>query len=665
MKSKIILSIIFAIAFLIGACERDLLEEVNKTGKTEDIVYSTESALDGLVACSYAYCRFWYGREGGIGLSEAGSDLWYSAADCKMECMNDYTNLTAEPGSDYSDNNACLDEYWELLYAAVNLCNTAKKYVEASDVLSDTKKTRLLAEVRFLRAFYYWHMVMTWGPVQLNTEPVTIPSLTPTRNSEDEIFEKMFEDVQFAIDNLEPSVAPSSRVTHWAARAFKARLALYYASEYFGHTEYYAVAADEARQVISGSGKSLYDNFEDVWQMSKSSTSTNNEFIWAIDYYEGEGENIYGTAQSYNFLPLRLKTDADGNSIVWAPQVQRQPRSAALGSGNAMHLYYAPNWNALTDDVGGPSVVDVLRRVAGTVNFFTMQSDSIQEPVDVGQFYVVYAMGYKQYGPTPYLLNLYDESMDERYSGTFRTAWLKHDSVVPKYFVTAPAKCLYPNMADTAVYISKTPLTPEKRAWASTRYKAVDLNDLFFADPEMIYGLGRPGAATKAGSSINGEAFYPMMRKFEDTDGQAGVPTTNFQDYWTYRDFPVFRISEMYLIAAEALMNTNQAEAVSLINTLREKRAFPGKEVDMRISSVDLDLILEERAREFAGENQRWFDLKRTRKLEEQIVFNAKSKDDFDPTKHYLRPIPSSQMNAITNETDGPAEGGFWQNPGY
>lgn len=656
MKSKIFLSIIFTIALIFGSCE-DFLEENNKTGKTEDIVYSTEEALDGLVAVCYAYNRFWYGREGGIGLSEAGSDLWYSGADCKMESMNDYTNLTADPGSDYSDNNPCLDEYWELLYAAINLCNTAEKYVSGSDILSETKKLRLLSEARFLRAFYYWHMVETWGAVQLNTEPVSTPSTTPIRNSEDEVYTQMFKDVQFAIDNLDPATAPSSRVTYWAAKAFKARLALYYASAYYGKTEYYVIAAAEAKDVIDNSGKVLYNNYEDVWDMAKSSTSTNNEFIWAIDYYEE-----YGTAQSFNFLPDRLRTGATGASLQWAPQVQRQPRSAALGSGNAMHLYYTPNWNSLSDNVGGPSVTEVLTRAAGPQNFYSLLnvaqgSDTVRQLVDVGQFYVVYGMGYRRYGPTPYLLNLYDESMDQRYNGTFRTAWYKHPDVVPRYYVNRSHLCAYPNMADTVVYISKTPLTPEKRAWASTRYKAVDLNDLFFED-------GRPGAPTRPGSSINGEAFYPMMRKFEDTDGQAAT-NSNFQDYWTYRDFPVFRISEMYLIAAEALMNSNQPEAVNLINTLREKRAFAGKEADMRISSVDLDLILEERARELAGENQRWFDLKRTKTFEQQIVYNAKSRDNFDPTKHYLRPIPSSQMNAITNKTDGPAEGGFWQNPGY
>ena len=63
-----------------------------------------------------------------------------------------------------------------------------------------------------------------------------------------------------------------------------ARIALYYASEY-GKTEYYATAASLAKDVIANSGKKLYDNYKDVWDQSKSSTPLNDEFIWAVDYY--------------------------------------------------------------------------------------------------------------------------------------------------------------------------------------------------------------------------------------------------------------------------------------------------------------------------------------------------------------------------------------------
>jgi hypothetical protein len=38
MKSKIILSILFVVVLLLGSC-KNYLDEVNKTGKSEDLVY--------------------------------------------------------------------------------------------------------------------------------------------------------------------------------------------------------------------------------------------------------------------------------------------------------------------------------------------------------------------------------------------------------------------------------------------------------------------------------------------------------------------------------------------------------------------------------------------------------------------------------------------------
>jgi hypothetical protein len=144
-----------------------------------------------------------------------------------------YKGLTPELST------SVLGQYWEAFYIAINLCNLAIKNINTSTILTAEKKTPLLAEVRFLRAFYYWHLVETWGTVQLNLEPIETPATTAVRNSVDEVYTQMFEDVQFAIDNLPSSAKPSSLATHWAAKAFMARLCLYYASEY-GKTEYFA-----------------------------------------------------------------------------------------------------------------------------------------------------------------------------------------------------------------------------------------------------------------------------------------------------------------------------------------------------------------------------------------------------------------------------------------
>jgi hypothetical protein len=129
------------------------------------------------------------------------------------------------------------------------------------------------------------------------------------------------------------------------------------------------------------------------------------------------------------------------------------------------------------------------------------------------------------------------------------------------------------------------------------------------------------------------------------------------------RDAFVFRIAEMYLIAAEALMHSNPDRAVYYMNQLREKRALPGKIDQMRISSNDLtvDFILDERARELGGEQLRWFDLKRFN--EEKFVerIKAGNPDAASNVKswHIVRPIPRTQLDAVFNKDE------FQQNEGY
>jgi len=62
---------------------------------------------------------------------------------------------------------------------------------------------------------------------------------------------------------------------------------------------------------------------------------------------------------------------------------------------------------------------------------------------------------------------------------------------------------------------------------------------------------------------------------------------------------------------------------------------------------------------------QRWFDLKRTRKLVDYVkARNAQASPNIKEF-HYYRPIPQIQMEACTNIGAKGEEGKFWQNDGY
>ncbi|WP_394345950.1 RagB/SusD family nutrient uptake outer membrane protein [Hymenobacter elongatus] len=66
--------------------------------------------------------------------------------------------------------------------------------------------------------------------------------------------------------------------------------------------------------------------------------------------------------------------------------------------------------------------------------------------------------------------------------------------------------------------------------------------------------------------------------------------------------------------------------------------------------AVTLDFMLDERARELAGGQLRWFDLKHTKKLVERVRANNPEAGASIQDYHTVRPIPQRQLDAITNK---------------
>ncbi len=104
-----------------------------------------------------------------------------------------------------------------------------------------------------------------------------------------------------------------------------------------------------------------------------------------------------------------------------------------------------------------------------------------------------------------------------------------------------------------------------------------------------------------------------------------------------------------------------------MINKLRSRPGTikNGFLTQMTVSATDMDIdfILDERAREMAGEYVRWTDLKRTHKLVEYVTqYNEDgvSESDMkgaDGNYKFLRPIPQDAIDKNQTKVE--------QNPGY
>jgi starch-binding outer membrane protein, SusD/RagB family len=280
--------------------------------------------------------------------------------------------------------------------------------------------------------------------------------------------------------------------------------------------------------------------------------------------------------------------------VVWAIQFTTDPLTT--GDGNKLHLYFTSAYDL---EPG------MLRDIANDRPF-------------------------RRFKPTPWQLGyggfpgIWDKTKDNRYEQMYKVVWISNNAAnIPKNAAGQPKF----NVGDTAVYMPGVEITAAERA--AIRYKIYTPTDYT-------------------------DAMFPTLNKYLD-------PTrTSTNQEPGQRDLVIMRLSNTYLMLAEALMRGgNAAAAVPYVNAVRTRAAKPGQTAAMQITAADLnlDFILDERARELTGETTRWFDLKRTGKLVERVKkYNAAGAPNIQEF-HNLRPIPNNEILLST--------GTMKQNPGY
>lgn len=266
MKHSIYKQLLFLYAVILCLSCNKKLTEYNPSGLTSATVYNNARGFETLVNAAYSFTRFWYGKEEGYSISEMGTDIWTNGTGDVYPQLSRYENLQA-------GNTSALTLEWDNLYAAINLCNSGIAGInEVSDYTAEQKTLRD-AELRYLRAFYLWHIVSTWGGVHFTTEPSAGAVTEAYRKPVDSFYNRIFADLQIAINNLPPTTSEYGRANQAVAKAFMARMCLARGR----NEEAIALAND----VITNYGYDLVSDYADLWNMGN---LKNKEVIWAVDY---------------------------------------------------------------------------------------------------------------------------------------------------------------------------------------------------------------------------------------------------------------------------------------------------------------------------------------------------------------------------------------------
>jgi starch-binding outer membrane protein, SusD/RagB family len=288
MNSKI-LSFILSL-FLLTNCQ-DFLERPPLGAVTEVNFFQTErDAVLGTNAI-YNTLRDW-SLTGGFPIIDIMSDD-----------MNKGSNPTDAPpvatfdNFTFDNNQDLILAMYATLYRGVRRANAVVERVPTI-AMNNTLKNRLIAEARFLRAYFYFDLVRAFGDLPKVT--TTLPNIKLARSPKSEIYnEIIIPDLLFASENLpEKSEYPNTelgRATKGAAKGLLARVYLFLGD--FANTEKYAL------EVINSGQYTLDPDFQKEMGVEGEHGSGSIFEISAVSQTFDLGGNQYGNTQGVRTSP--------------------------------------------------------------------------------------------------------------------------------------------------------------------------------------------------------------------------------------------------------------------------------------------------------------------------------------------------------------------------
>lgn len=330
MKTNIVkfLSIVLIpCSMLFSGCKDYLTEIEPGTTLLEDFYTSTDAAVQNVTGCyvplmwefSNTYLSEWF-----IGDIASDDAIKGGGSTTDMADAYDIENWRT------TSQNTLLLQFYRAQYQGIGRCNLALEYIGKTAIGIDEKftedmKNRLLGEVYFLRAYYYFRLVRVYAGVPMplkvlrSSEDWGMP-----RASVNDIYNQILADLEMANKYLwkksKYNEADLGRATKGAAQAMLMKTNLYMASPYwqnYGITKTPAQCYTDAKawgdSIIASGEYNLCPNYEDNFTVAG---ENGIESVFEIQYAEvawGDyGEGFGYTAGSFTQILVRSRNERIG-----------------------------------------------------------------------------------------------------------------------------------------------------------------------------------------------------------------------------------------------------------------------------------------------------------------------------------------------------------------
>lgn len=295
-------NLLLIVCCLFFSCE-DFLDEVPRSEKTiiGTSLLDAQESVNGI----YAFLRSPYNRTGYAkmvySILEVSTGALKPANGTQDTDMEDAYNLI------YSSSNGSAQSFWNTYYGGIEAANIAIASIPTitDSELTEEKRSTLLGEAYFLRAYYYYQLVQIFGDIPLNTSPSSsFEDGQLPKSTVKEVYETVIvPDLMTAEGSGLPNTSSSGRVTMGAVKSLLAKVYLSMAGSPLNQTDKYVAARDKANEVISAEWYNLFQSDgSTTWFNKLNNPAYDNieENIFMVQY---NNEAIGSSITSY-FTPI-------------------------------------------------------------------------------------------------------------------------------------------------------------------------------------------------------------------------------------------------------------------------------------------------------------------------------------------------------------------------
>lgn len=472
LKNKFITGLMTCLILVFSSCGKDLLEETVVSNIGNDYLNTAKGYQDG-VRAAYSSLRFFYGSQQGLTLTEYGTDIYATGADGGYKGFHFY-DAQLQPTVDYLTNT------WDELYRGINICNAIIGKSATVTGISEAILKLRVAEVKFLRAHYYYILHQQFGGVDLRLEESVGPSKETSRASDADMYAQIIKDCNEAITDLESKGHSTDygRATKASAETLLAKVLLAKAYGPSKAADDFQKVADLTAGIISKYGFKLLDDFASIHDENN---QVNSEVVFAVQYTTDQLANT---------------TNATG----------------AANGGNNLHLFFGMQYDVqpgMVRDIFYGRPFKRLRPTAYCLNTV------FGERVNDSRYSKTFRTVWKSNKPGTNLNASFDNSKSKlTFAAGDTTIWIPGYEMSKEERATKPYQVLVPSAYNEALFPTLTKFFDTKRADVTEERGTKDfvvwrLADVYLMQAEALLGLGKVKEATDAINVVRTRAGFP------------------------------------------------------------------------------------------------------------------------------------------------------------